>query len=106
MDAILDFLRSPPAAALLTLLGMGWTVHGFRLGVGACAPGLGGLPRAMLLARGLRTSILGLCSIAAVAGAAAGSASVVGLACIIAGEELLEITTVVAALRWGEEHGL
>jgi hypothetical protein len=79
---------------------------GLRIGAGAVAPGLRGLARTMLLARGLRLAILGLCAVAVALGAVFGSSATVGVALVIAAEELLEITTVVAALRWGEEHGL
>ena len=106
MDTLLPLLSSPLPAAWLSLAGVAATAFGIRLGLAASGAGLSGLVRAMLLARGLRWLIAGLCAIAIVAGAAAGSASTVGVALVILAEEMLEITTVVAALRWGEEHGI
>jgi hypothetical protein len=106
MDTLLPLLSSPLPAASLSIAGVAATTVGIRLGLAASGAGLSGLVRTMLLARGLRWLIAGLCAIAVVAGAAAGSASTVGVALVILGEEMIEITTVVAALRWGEEHGL
>ena len=106
MDTLLPLLSSPFPAASLSIAGIVATGFGIRLGVAASEPGLSGLVRTMLLARGLRWLIAGLCAIAVVAGSAAGSASTVGVALVILAEEMLEITTVVAALRWGEDHDI
>ena len=92
--------------APLAMIGVVLFAIGVRIGVGATAPGLRGLARTMLLARGLRIAVLGLCSFAVALGAVYGSSSTIGVALVIAAEETLEITTVVAALRWGEERGL
>lgn len=99
MDTLLPLLSSPFAATPLALLGTAAVAYGVRLGVAASAAGRSGRERAMLLARGLRWLVAGLSAIAVVAGAATGSASTVGVALVILGEEMLEITTVVAALR-------
>lgn len=90
----------------LALLGVALLAIGIRIGARATAPDLGGLARTMFLARGLRIAVLGLCSVAVALGAVYGSTSTIGVALVIAAEETLEITTVVAALRWGEERGL
>lgn len=106
MDTVIAILAHPvPTTALLALGGFA-TWHGVRLGAAACAPGLRGLLRTMFLARGLRLAMLGLCTIAVAVGAVAGSSSTIGVAMVIAGEEMLEITAVLATLRWGEKHGL
>jgi hypothetical protein len=106
MDASISLLTNPLVAGMLSIAGAAALVRGIRVGSAAGAPGSTGLLRAMLLARGLRWVIAGLCAIAVVAGAAAGSTSTVGVALVILGEEMLEITTIVAALRWGEEQEL
>ena len=90
----------------IAMLGVVLTAIGVRIGARATAPELRGLARTMLLARGLRIAVLGICSIAVALGAVYGSSATIGVALVIAAEETLEITTVVAALRWGEEHGL
>ncbi|MGH7804696.1 MAG: hypothetical protein ACREQJ_10135, partial [Candidatus Binatia bacterium] len=79
---------------------------GLQIGARATRRGLGGLARTMFLARGLRLVIFGLCTFAVALGTAYGSSATVGVALVILGEEMLEIATVVAALRWGEERGL
>ena len=99
-------MKSMPWTAPLAILGVVLLAIGLRVGTRSTAAGLRGLARTMLLARGLRISVLGLCSIAVALGAAYGSNATVGVALVIAAEETLEITTIVAALRWGEEHGL
>jgi hypothetical protein len=58
-----------------------------------------GAERALVLMRFLRTGILVLCLVAAGAGWAAGSPTVVGLALVIAAEDAWECSVVVAALR-------
>ncbi len=54
---------------------------------------------ALMLAQWLRAGIVLACALAAGAGWLAGSSTVVGLALVIAGEELLEISVVIGALR-------
>ena len=54
---------------------------------------------ALVLAQWLRAGIVLGCALAAVTGWLAGSSTVVGLAAVIAGEELLEISVVIGALR-------
>jgi len=56
-------------------------------------------PHALMLAQWLRAGIVVACGIGAGAGWLAGSNTVVGLALVIAGEELLEISVVIGALR-------
>lgn len=106
METAIAILAHPLVSAVLIAFGAVATAHGIRLVVAACAPGLRGLLRTLFLARGLRLAILGLCTIAIAIGAGMGSASTIGVALVIIGEEMLEITTVVATLRWGERHGL
>jgi hypothetical protein len=55
--------------------------------------------KALALARWLRTTILGLALVAVGAGWLCQHGAVVGVALIIVGEEMLEISVVVAALR-------
>jgi len=54
---------------------------------------------ALAFARRLRLALVALCLGAAVLGWLAGSRTVVGLAAVIAAEELLEISVVIGALR-------
>ena len=58
-----------------------------------------GARHALMLAQRLRTIIIGACALVGGLGWLAGSSTVVGLAAIIAGEELLEISVVIGALR-------
>ncbi|HYC01119.1 MAG TPA: hypothetical protein VEC57_18435 [Candidatus Limnocylindrales bacterium] len=60
--------------------------------------------RALWLARGFRTGIVGLCAIGAGAGWHWNVAWLVVLSLIIAGEELLETTVLVMALRDGQRQ--
>lgn len=54
---------------------------------------------ALAFARRLRLALLALCLGAAVIGWLVGSRTIVGLAAVIAAEELLEISVVIGALR-------
>ena len=54
---------------------------------------------ALMLAQWLRVIIVVACALAASLGWLAGSSTVIGLAAVIAGEELLEISVVIGALR-------
>jgi hypothetical protein len=56
-------------------------------------------PHALALAQGLRLAIVLACAAAAALGWLAGSSTVVGLAAVIAAEELLEISVVIGALK-------
>ncbi|HYC56812.1 MAG TPA: hypothetical protein VEL28_17910 [Candidatus Binatia bacterium] len=60
--------------------------------------------RALWLARGFRVGIVGLCAVAAGAGWYWQVYWLIGLAVIIAGEELLETTVLVMALRDGQRQ--
>ena len=86
----------------LAILGLVIFAIGFGIGARSTADGLGGLARAMFLARGLRLAIVGLCTFAVALGTAYGSSATVGVALVILGEEMLEIATVIVALHRGE----
>lgn len=58
-----------------------------------------GADRALLMMRILRAGVFGLCCAAAGAAWMAGSPTVLGLAVVIAAEEMWECSVVVAALR-------
>jgi hypothetical protein len=55
--------------------------------------------KALALARWLRTTILGLALVAVGAGWLAQHAAVIGVALVVLGEEMLEISVVLAAMR-------
>jgi hypothetical protein len=56
-------------------------------------------PHALRFACALRLAILLLCLAAALGGWLAGSTTTIGLAAVVAAEEMLEITFVIGALR-------
>jgi hypothetical protein len=99
MEALLAaWWRTYPAVALILF------------GLGCCAwaavrdPAGLGLPmtdrrKGFALARWLRTTILGLALVAVGAGWLCQHATVIGVALVILGEEMLEISVVLAAMR-------
>ncbi len=97
MDAFLDTPWQIYAAALLMAFGVGITVRGLAM-IGQCRHHRDPV-RALWLARGIRAGIAGLCSIALGLGWMSGTDWMVFLALIILGQEMLEVSIMVAALR-------
>jgi hypothetical protein len=103
MEAVVEWRGSLVAVGAwmaLVAVGLALVVAGVRLWV------LAGRetrdpPRALLIARGFRRAIVGLCAVAFAVGWWTGTGWVMGLAAIIAGEETLESTVAVAVLRDG-----
>lgn len=105
MDGIIDLSwRAYPAAALMAV-GFVVTACSVHRAVANARRERRDPMRALVMLRGFRVAILGL-SVAGIAAAWCWHVSwLLGLSLIIGGEETLESSTIIAALRWGGSAG-
>ena len=105
MDSVIHLTwRAYPAAALMAA-GLMLTAYSVYRGVGNVRRERRDPMRALVLFRGFRLAIIGL-SLAGIAAAWWWHVGwLLGLSLIIGGEETLESSTIIAALRWGGAAG-